>query len=746
MRNLRKEDCKNSMITGIRFLGFALTAATLASCGPTTIPVSIAPPVVTSATSNPDCDGSGVASSASSFSVGGTAGCISSVSTALEAEAATIRASSQYAEQRYTHLVDGRSYTSHSLIAGRFEYAHALNITGAEQIVAVLDDGFRTNHIEFTNKSVTYGHGRNADNITRASHGTAVAGLIGGTAEAGRTLGAAPNVGLHLMSWNDGSDADAVREAEALGAIAMNNSWGYTCSGSAFNECGVNDYGVSILGSGFLTALNNYAGDEGIVVFAASNEETQTQATLMAALPVHVPTLEEGWLAVINLARDYDASQSDLFDDSSVGQVSSGCLEAAKWCIAADGTSYIATATLTSSYTEGTGTSYAAPRVSAAIALLAEAFPNLSAKELRNRLLITADNDFFASDTANITTMNFAGGLTHDYHWVYGHGFLDMRAALLPIGYTHTTTSRGQIDLAAPTIISSSAIGNGLQQSLNAHSLRAVDATGAEFVTSAGALAAARNTDQRHALALAVFDTNRRGATLSELSDQVFTDPNFGAAVIPVALGNGWQASVTTPTNPYDQRGLSLRHQARSTHSDWSVAISATHDPASLLGMSLADAQVSSNHLALSAEYGTSLGDGLHLAADGYWAAAEASSSGVLSGFDDLRYNRIGLSLTKSDVLGSDGAIKLFAHQPTAMTGGTASAQLDIYDGNGHATLQDVDFGLTPTAREIEFGFEYSFAPMNGSDWLARVAHRTNAGNRSGAEETNVLIGFRHQF
>lgn len=728
-----------------------IAAGLLASCGPTGIPiVTTAPPVVTSETSNPDCDGSGVTSSSDSFSVGSTGGCITSIDASLAAEVATIRTTSMYSLQNVRHSVDRRNYTSNSLLAGRFEYAHALNLTGAEQIVAVYDNGFRADHLEFSGKSVTYGFGTNADTITQESHGTAVAGLIGGTANAGQTLGAAPNVSLHLASWSDGgatADIAVVREAEALGAIAINNSWGYTCS-DAFDECGTNDYTTSFIGSAHISALTDYAGDEGIVVFAASNEENQTQATYMAALPRIVPALEEGWLTVINLARDYDAGEADLFDDSQVGRLSSGCLEAARWCLAADGTSYIATATSSSSYSTGTGTSYAAPRVSAAVALLAEAFPNLTAKEIRNRLLLTADNDFFSSDTANIQTLTFAGGLTHDYHNIYGHGFVDMRAALLPIGTTRTTTSVGAIELGKPVIVASSATGDALVRGLNGLSLRAVDAMGAEFTTNATGLAAQASTDTRHTAALSVFD-DASGQSLAKLSQAAYlqTLPWDSATRVPLDLGAGLNATIALPQHEGDDIALSFVRSAAQDAQSWSFGLTAAYDPSSMLGLSLGDAgAVNSTHVGISADYEAQLGDGLTLAANGYWGAAQAQSSGVLNGFDGMRYNAMGLQLSQANVGLRNSQLTFFAQQPTAMTGGSAQAQLDIYDDAGKASLQNIDIGLAPSAREYELGLEYSIATQGGTEWLARASQRMNAGNRSGVEETHVLIGLRHAF
>ena len=71
----------------------------------------------------------------------------------------------------------------------------------------------------------------------------------------------------------------------------------------------------------------------------------------------------------------------------------------------------------------------AAPVVSGAVALLSEAFPNHTPAQLVDRILASANNDFF---TATGTT-SFANGITHGYNAEFGHGIVDLEKALQPI-------------------------------------------------------------------------------------------------------------------------------------------------------------------------------------------------------------------------------------------------------------------------------------------------------------------------
>ena len=80
-------------------------------------------------------------------------------------------------------------------------------------------------------------------------------------------------------------------------------------------------------------------------------------------------------------------------------------------------------------YQAATGNSFGSPMISGSVALLSEAFPSLSPKEIATRLFATADNTFFTHD-ANTT---FSNGVKHGFNFQYGHGIPDLYKALQPI-------------------------------------------------------------------------------------------------------------------------------------------------------------------------------------------------------------------------------------------------------------------------------------------------------------------------
>ena len=79
--------------------------------------------------------------------------------------------------------------------------------------------------------------------------------------------------------------------------------------------------------------------------------------------------------------------------------------------------------------------------ISGGIALLAQAFPNHTPEQLADRLLASANNDWF-TPTGNTTFTKHGASIKHGYHNEWGHGVPDFYAALSPI-----TTSRNPLSL-----------------------------------------------------------------------------------------------------------------------------------------------------------------------------------------------------------------------------------------------------------------------------------------------------------
>ena len=325
--------------------------------------------------------------------------------------------------------------------------AYGYGYSGDGTEIAIMDNRFDTNHYIYTGKTVdTYGT-LDAD-TTSSYHGNSVAGTAAGyldTSYSGTVAihGVAFDADLHLSDYtNKGSEtyypdhwANALDDASS--AVVQNNSWGFTDiqynSGTSYSSSslatlatneGLTANSTSI--DNYITALNNFQ-SHGVIVFAVSNTDSHSDVDVAVALPEIYSQLNESWINVMNV--DITGSSGN----ETYTRKSAPCGSTAKYCLGADGW-YIGTAAYytSSSYflTGGnTGSSFSAPQVSGAVAIMAEAFPSQTPAQWTDRLLASADNSFFTA-SGNV---EFANGITHAYNTEFGHGVLDIEAALKPI-------------------------------------------------------------------------------------------------------------------------------------------------------------------------------------------------------------------------------------------------------------------------------------------------------------------------
>ncbi len=175
------------------------------------------------------------------------------------------------------------------------------------------------------------------------------------------------------------------------GAKIINNSWG----GLYWNDPAMSD---ELAG-----AWRDFIGARGgLIVFATGNEgaanpSDNAMLPSMAGLNGATPgaDLEKGWLAVTAVDPN-DTSKLDSYVDSSGATVvyPNACGAAKNYCLAAPGTvvfpDYTQDAKNILSFWQGSGTSFAAPQVSGAAAVVWAEFPYFSNDEVRQTLLGTA--------------------------------------------------------------------------------------------------------------------------------------------------------------------------------------------------------------------------------------------------------------------------------------------------------------------------------------------------------------------
>lgn len=620
------------------------------------------------------------------------------------------------------------------LQSSRVDYAHAVGLTGAGEVIAVVDEGFRRSHEVFAGKTNTTTGGPLVED-----HGTTVASIAAGNS--GTMVGVAPGADLIFSSWDDVDLAAAANEATRRGAVAQNNSWGFP--GYYATLANYNSLIADPDAAAWLTALDTYAAT-GVVVFAISNTTAATQGELLEALPLFRPSLLSGWIAVGN--------SIPVFDDAGVSavgkRVSAPCLAAAQWCMMADGYWVGATAANNGSYGEGTGSSYAAPQVAGALALLAEAFPALNPHQLRTRLLASADNSFTGFVSAG--TVDLLDGtdiFNHNYSTEFGHGFLDIRAALLPIGPTSLAVGDGQtIETKDYGFSTGGALGDAVTRSLDGIDLTVSDALGGDFDVAAKAFATeAAPGALAETLAARSFGKDyaaTRRAPLNPMADTFAVHPgqtlelNAPDGMIRSALLIGGS----------DDYGLALSRTVTEGDLRLDLGVKLARDSGSLMGFSGSGDTGGANMAALTVALSNDGGDGGFFALSGEMGIADLGTPTAISTVSVARFNSLRLDLGSRSVFSGEDRLTLGISMPIAVTSGSANMIVPVSLAEGGTEVRAVDINLAPEERQMEVSISYQMPMSEQSEFLMEVVHAENYGNVMGATDSAAVIGMKWSF
>lgn len=280
--------------------------------------------------------------------------------------------------------------------------AHAAGYTGAGVTIGVVDSGIMRSNPALAgrvSKELIYvdpsSNNTNIDDVV--GHGTWVSEIAAGSAYDKFAGGIAP--GADLVSARIISDSSpddngstppstvTVSDAQFFGQVnsdliaagvqVMNNSWGgitWDTSDTSVNQA-------------FDQAYSPFVNQQGgLVVFAAGNDSEANPSTI-AMLPNVAPDLAKGWLVAVAVNSN---------DPTQLEGYSNKCGAAMDYCLAAPGDVIVLDKDATASTANPTyyiveGTSFAAPEVSGAAALVWQAYPYFSNDLVRQTLLGTAD-------------------------------------------------------------------------------------------------------------------------------------------------------------------------------------------------------------------------------------------------------------------------------------------------------------------------------------------------------------------
>ena len=345
------------------------------------------------------------------------------------------------------------------LATGKFSTAYARGWTGRGSLVAVADTGVDADHPDLAPNIAATRDFTGTVNDDRHGHGTHVAGIVAAVKDGAGVHGGAFHTKLAIGKAADGRayDFGLARQIAACGrdqgSVAVNVSAAYLRDGhleSRLVQIGPGDYyldhptygqagfyGVKHTASDWRAAL----GPRQVLVKAAGNNNTGYSAAvnqLATATDDSGRLILNGQMLVVG---NWDTARQQVRGNQAGNVCTSwngSCLDAAKISdsfILAPGTA-IRSTYLNGSYATMTGTSMAAPMVSAAVAILHQMWPHLDGRQLAGLLLSTANRDL-------------PGYAPH----IHGQGLLDMDRATQPVGDIAVPVSsdvEGEvIDLAA---------------------------------------------------------------------------------------------------------------------------------------------------------------------------------------------------------------------------------------------------------------------------------------------------------
>ncbi|WP_248769679.1 S8 family peptidase [Pseudomonas sp. MWU12-2345] len=284
--------------------------------------------------------------------------------------------------------------------------------TGKGVSVAIIDSGLNPELSEFKDRLATLGHDYVRDVpelIDPHGHGTQMAGIIAANRDGQGMHGIAFDAKLIAMRIGDNNEpfffddqiARAWKDSFAAGARILSNSWANDIPATEITEARYKQ----VMGDS-LPVARQLVADGAVFVFPTGNE-LRREPLAEPGLPVALPELEKGWIAVVALKND----------GTLINQKSNYCGVAERWCIAVPGgdggvDKGLLTTSAKGGYKETAGTSPAVALVSGALAALQSRFPELTPQQLRDVLLDSANNNgFFAKGEA------------------YGRGLMDLAAA-----------------------------------------------------------------------------------------------------------------------------------------------------------------------------------------------------------------------------------------------------------------------------------------------------------------------------
>jgi len=711
-------------------------------------------------------------------------------------QAAVISASSEFRAVDASCATVGCGVNSTGTQSSPFQlhnvhWAHSAGLTGAGTVVAIVDDGFRLTHREFTGKTISQ-----TGTLPVEGHGTFVASLAAASKDGLGMHGVAPGADLHLTSFQPTGSGFSIAnvtagtlDAAALDAVVQNNSWGFEVSAQNLKTFLAANPGASVAqgmnavvgyGSGnwlnYINALDNFQ-NKGVVVWALSNNPNLTSGDVMAALPHFEARLSEAWIAAANGYFEVNGNG----DITRAVRLSAACGLAAQFCIAGDGIATGAWDTSDTSYASGFGTSFVAPQVSGAVALLAEAFPDMTPSEWAQRLLASADNSWFASRGVPVAgTMDYGNGVTHAYSTEWGHGVMDIRAALSPIGSISVLSganvaSAERHSLAESAIVAPSSFGDSLNLTLAPQQMAVFDSLNRAYQVSAVSTVARAPAGMLPRLpGQASLDQGGEGLNLLHTGDLAGAVGGFsgngGRASVLSMAGESLLIASTAPVGSVAELtayGFAAKHGAVDNGNlagggitlslpagNGTVRIGATlaSEQGGVMGLdggTAFDFGTGSTIGAVNLGLEQQLAPGLSLFGRLEYgvAARKGGAGGLVANLSDLTFSGMEIGASLADTIATGDRLTLSVSQPLRIETGTLELNRPVARlADGSIVNEASSADLNSSGRQFDLGLAYQASLPNSASINIGLKHAVSAGHVSGQSGAGAMLGYQQQF
>ena len=209
----------------------------------------------------------------------------------------------------------------------------------------------------------------------------------------------------------------------------------------------------------------------GLFIWSAGNKANQN-ASVEAGFPYFDKRLEPGWISVVGVSAKKGSQYNVLDDLSKAGS------EAAYWSISADEDGVLKITSISPpDGSIGAGSSYAAPKVTRAAALVYDKYDWMTADQIRQTLFTTTDKTELSQDPVTMSEANLRN-VTMFPDSTYGWGMLNEKRALKGPGafmdiskYGDTSIFKANLPAGKVSYFDNDIYGNGGLEKLGAGTL-----------------------------------------------------------------------------------------------------------------------------------------------------------------------------------------------------------------------------------------------------------------------------------